>query len=121
MHYGKSIRAGRKCGAAEEHDCQFAGVFRRARAQQPENSTASVAGLEKRRAAARRHKKSLYDLPGAENLEPASKTIKGQLGIRSRAVAMLETTANAVLAGKGRSGFRDFLWADAIRSCCRPG
>ncbi|HTE93730.1 MAG TPA: MlaD family protein, partial [Bradyrhizobium sp.] len=74
-----------------------------------------VAGLEKMTGGGAAAQKITYDLRAPQNLEPASKTIKGQLGIpEPTAVAMLETQRMLFSPAKDVPGFADFLWADAI-------
>src|SRR6266576_5363488 len=74
-----------------------------------------IAGLEKMTGGGAAAQKITYDLRAPQNLEPASKTIKGQLGIpEPTAVAMLETQRMLFSPAKDVPGFADFLWADAI-------
>src|SRR6266571_1578106 len=74
-----------------------------------------IAGLEKMTGGGAAAQKITYDLRAPQNLEPASKTIKGQLGIpEPTAVAMLETQRMLFSPAKNVPGFADFLWADAI-------
>src|SRR6202048_333861 len=74
-----------------------------------------LAGLEKMTGGGTAAQKITYDLRAPQNLGPASKTIKGQLGIpEPTAVAMLETQRMRVSPAKDVPGFADFLWADAI-------
>src|SRR3984893_4403502 len=74
-----------------------------------------LAGLEKMTGGGTAAQKITYDLRAPQNLGPASKTIKGQLGIpEPPAVAMLETQRMLFSPAKDVPGFADFLWADAI-------
>ncbi len=74
-----------------------------------------IAGLEKMTGGGAAAQKITYDLRAPQNLEPASRTIKGQLGIpEPTAVAMLETQRMLFSPAKDVPGFADFLWADAI-------
>ena len=74
-----------------------------------------LAGLEKMTGGGAAAQKITYDLRAPQNLGPASKTIKGQLGIpEPTAVAMLETQRMLFSPAKDVPGFADFIWADAI-------
>ena len=74
-----------------------------------------IAGLEKMTGGGTAAQKITYDLRAPQNLGPASKTIKGQLGIpEPTAVAMLETQRMLFSPAKDVPGFAEFLWADAI-------
>src|SRR5216684_3103138 len=74
-----------------------------------------LAGLEKMTGGGTAAQKITYDLRAPQNLGPASKTIKGQLGIpEPTAVAMLETQRMLFSPAKDVPGFAEFLWADAI-------
>src|SRR5216684_2107456 len=74
-----------------------------------------IAGLEKMTGGGTPAQKTTYDLRAPQNLGPASKTIKGQLGIpEPTAVAMLETQRMLFSPAKDVPGFAEFLWADAI-------
>jgi len=73
-----------------------------------------IAGLEKMTGGGAAQKIT-YDLRAPQNLGPATKTIKGQLGIpEPTAVAMLETQRMLFSPAKDVPGFADFVWADAI-------
>jgi phospholipid/cholesterol/gamma-HCH transport system substrate-binding protein len=74
-----------------------------------------VSGLEKMTGGGTPAQKITYDLRAPQNLEPASKTIKGQLAIpEPTAVAMLETQRMLFSPAKDYPDFADFLWADSI-------
>ena len=74
-----------------------------------------LAGLEKMTGGGAPAQKITYDLRAPGNLEPANKTIKGQLAIpEPTAVAMLETQRMLFSPVKDYPGFADFLWADSI-------
>src|SRR5216684_2926955 len=74
-----------------------------------------IAGLEKMTGGGAAAQKITYDLRAPQNLGPAGKTIKGQLGIpEPTAVAMLETQRMLFSPAKDVPGFAEFLWADAI-------
>ena len=74
-----------------------------------------VAGLEKLTGGGAPAQKITYDLRAPQNLGPASKMLKGQLGIpEPTAVAMLETQRMLFSPVKDYPGFADFLWADSI-------
>src|SRR6476661_6110968 len=74
-----------------------------------------VAGLEKMTGGGTPAQKITYDLRAAQNLVPASKTIKGQLAIpEPTAVARLETQRMLFSQPRDYPGLADFVWADSI-------
>jgi phospholipid/cholesterol/gamma-HCH transport system substrate-binding protein len=74
-----------------------------------------LAGIEKMTGGGTPAQKLTYDLRAPRNMEPAKKTLKGQLAIpEPSAVAMLETQRILFSPTRDYPGFSDAIWADSI-------